>query len=568
MSLSPKVAQSQSKDKPNRRKQDGPFGGVNLKEANIRGVPERSRSDPRDKDTKTHGRTRREGFHALKMQRALAPVSYNSRTVIKERLAELDRFEVFGLLPEVKKAIATQALPGLEELSPTAVQRLAIPALLGEDVLGKKRKSVGKQEFLLAAETGSGKTLAYVLPVIDAVKRAEARDEEIAEYEKIKQEEEVKVNNLTLVSPPLTNNPHPTTGRPRAVILLPTSELVAQVGALVKSLSHAIKFRSALISSSISGKVVRNRLFSPNGVDILVSTPHLLASIADSDPNVLSRVTHLVVDEADSLLDRGFSPLTQSIIDKASPSLEQLILCSATIPRSMDSFLRKRFPDIRRLTTPNLHAIPRRVQLGVVDIEKDPYRGNKSLACADTIWSIGKRAADHEGVDKSKVDVKHVLVFVNEREKTADVAGYLQTKGINAVALSRDTEEARAKEILADFTSSEKAQVERTENPGTLQDNQPNYVPVGQKTPPVKRKLENMKVLVTTDLGSRGIDTLAVRHVVLYDVPHSTIDFIHRLGRTGRMGRRGRGIVLVGKNDRRDVVREVQEGMFKGQALI
>jgi ATP-dependent RNA helicase MRH4 len=234
----------------------------------------------------------------------------------------------------------------------------------------------------------------------------------------------------------------------------------------------------------------------------------------------------------------------------------------------MDSFLRKRFPDIRRLTTPNLHAIPRRVQLGVVDIEKDPYRGNKSLACADTIWSIGKRAADHEGVDKSKVDVKHVLVFVNEREKTAEVAEYLQTKGINAVALSRDTEEARAKEILADFTSAEKAQVERTENPGTLQDNQPNYVPVGQKTPPVKRKLENMKVLVTTDLGSRGIDTLAVRHVVLYDVPHSTIDFIHRLGRTGRMGRRGRGIVLVGKNDRRDVVREVQEGMFKGQALI
>ena len=77
-----------------------------------------------------------------------------------------------------------------------------------------------------------------------------------------------------------------------------------------------------------------------------------------------------------------------------------------------------------------------------------------------------------------------------------------------------------------------------------------------------------MKVLVTTDLGSRGIDTLAVRHVILYDVPHSTIDFIHRLGRTGRMGRRGRGIVLVGKNDRKDVVREVKEGMFKGQALI
>jgi ATP-dependent RNA helicase MRH4 len=73
---------------------------------------------------------------------------------------------------------------------------------------------------------------------------------------------------------------------------------------------------------------------------------------------------------------------------------------------------------------------------------------------------------------------------------------------------------------------------------------------------------------VATDLASRGIDTLAVRHVVLYDVPHTTIDFIHRLGRAGRMGRRGRGIVLVGKDDRRDVVSEVKESMFMGQALI
>ena len=82
------------------------------------------------------------------------------------------------------------------------------------------------------------------------------------------------------------------------------------------------------------------------------------------------------------------------------------------------------------------------------------------------------------------------------------------------------------------------------------------------------KKLPNTKVLVTTDLGSRGIDTLAVRHVLLYDVPHSTIDFIHRLGRVGRMNRRGRGIVLVGKKDRRDVVKEVKDAMFQGKALI
>jgi len=323
-----------------------------------------------------------------------------------------------------------------------------------------------------------------------------------------------------------------------------------------------------LISSAFSGKVIRSRLFSPQGIDILISTPHLLASIADSDPNILSRVTHLVIDEADSLLDRGFSPLTSAIIDRATPSLQQMVLCSATIPRSLDSFLRKRFPDIRRLVTPNLHAIPRRVQLGVVDVEKEPYRGNKNLACADTIWSIGKAAAEHEGPDKSIMDVKRILVFVNEREKAQEVADYLATKGIDATALSRDTPDHRQSEILAEFTTAGTLTVSRTEHPGSLADNQPNYVPLGKTAPPVKRSLPNTKVLVTTDLGSRGIDTLAVRHVILYDVPHSTIDFIHRLGRTGRMGRRGRGIVLVGKNDRRDVVREVKEGMFKGQALI
>lgn len=545
-----------------------------MTEAKIRGVPERpSAMQERRSGGKVgyegNKKPRAEGFKALKMQQSLAPVSYNNRTAIKERISELDSFDSFSFLPSVQGSIATQALKGLEDIVPTPVQRIAIPALLGEvSRYARKRPVKEREEFLIAAETGSGKTLAYLLPTINAVKRAEAQDAEVEAYEKAKQEEELRQNNLTLVSPPLTNMPHPTTGRPRAIILLPTSELVAQVGNLVKSLSHTVKFRSALISSAFSGKVIRNRLFSPQGLDVLISTPHLLSSIADSDPNILSRVTHLIIDEADSLLDRGFSPLTSAIIDRATPSLQQLVLCSATIPRSLDSFLRKRFPDIRRLVTPNLHAIPRRVQLGVVDVEKDPYRGNKNLACADTIWTIGKAAAEHEGPDKNIMDVKRMLVFVNEREKAAEVAEYLVSKGVDAVALSRDTPEHRQSEILADFTTAAALTTPRVSHPGSLADNQPNYLPPGSTAPPTKRSLPNTKVLVTTDLGSRGIDTLAVRHVILYDVPHSTIDFIHRLGRTGRMGRRGRGIVLVGKNDRRDVVAEVKEGMFKGQALI
>lgn len=553
---------------------------MNQSSANIRRQPHaRSEAEVR---RSSGGRERpkkaRETFHALKMQKALSPVSYGQRASIKARIRETGSFDDFPLLPMVKDSIATQALSGMVDLVPTPIQRLAIPVLLGNETRAARRRSStsGKKEmeqFLLAAETGSGKTLAYLLPVLDAIKRAEVIDAELEAQRKVREEEERKQANFhALEPPPLSNVPHPTTGRPRAIILVPTSELVTQVGNLTKLLSHTVKFRSGLISSAYSGKVIRNRLFAPTGIDVLISTPHLLASISESDPNVLSRVSHLIIDEADSLLDRSFAPSTSTVIDKSTPSLQQLILCSATIPRSLDSYLRNRFPDMRRLVTPNLHAIPRRVQLGVVDVEKEPYRGNKNLACADTIWSIGKAAAEHAPGDTERADTKRILVFVNEREKTQEVAEYLNSKGIDAVALTRDTPEQRQSETLGGFTKIQPTSAAEispdTPNPSSGS----NYIPFNRTlstvTPPPRRHLPNTKVLVTTDLGSRGIDTLAVRHVILYDVPHSTIDFIHRLGRTGRMGRRGRGIVLVGKNDRRDVVREVKEGMFKGQALI
>ncbi|KAI6897410.1 hypothetical protein KC334_g10326, partial [Hortaea werneckii] len=205
-------------------------------------------------------------------------------------------------------------------------------------------------------------------------------------------------------------------------------------------------------------------------------------------------------------------------------------------------------------------AIPRRVQLSVVDIDKVPYQGNRDLACAQTIWDIGKEAIEQgeerSGTPAAGTNERKIVVFVNEREKTVELTTYLQSKGIDAVALSRDSDERKQAEILAEFTGIPTAS--------------PTTTTRGIATPrsPPRGRLAGTKVLVMTDLGSRGIDTLAVRHVVLYDVPHTSIDFIHRLGRVGRMGRRGRGVVLVGRHDRRDVVKEVREGMFRGQALI
>lgn len=543
MVLSKTVARSPSERsrKVNRRQMQGPFGGMNQTVARF---PQKNQKPT----SATYGTVKKEDTRkALKMQRALATISYNKRMSIKSRIQDIDSFDKFDLIPALKEALYSDALKGMVDVKPTPVQRLAVPELLGQ--VEHKGRAPPK-EFLLAAETGSGKTLAYLLPAINAMKLAEAEDTEVQEYQRRWQEERARQKDDEL-KPSTWDEPHPTTARPRVVILVPTAELVEQVGAVARSLSHIVKFKTEKLSSNLPVKAIHRNLYSPRGVDVVISTPHLLASIAESDPNVLARVTHLVIDEADSLLDRSFSSVTIDIIDKARPSLKQFVVCSATIPRRLDSYLSREYPDMLRITTPNLHAIPRRVQLGVIDVSKDPYRNNKNLACADAIYSIGREAAQHEGPNKNEIDVRRVIVFVNEREDTEEVRDYLISKGIDAVALHRDTSEQSRGEILSSFTSST-----------------PLRIPAPEKPPRGVRSLPNVKVIVATDLASRGIDTLAVRHVILYDIPHTTIDFIHRLGRAGRMGRRGRGIALVGNDDRKDVVAEVKESMFMGQALV
>jgi ATP-dependent RNA helicase MRH4 len=566
MVLSEDVARTPDRRTP-RRKPDA-FGYLNQTEAprgleRIREQREARGSRPATGRDDGKRRTRSEPFHALKMQSSLHQVPYTNRTAMKRKIDEYDAFDKFPLADPILQAVK-DALPDLEYRNPTPVQAVAIPALLGlQKTLRTKVKSkkTGPDSFLLAAETGSGKTLAYLLPTLDAIKHEEMQEKDDAEEQAAKDAEEAalkehdrRTDMFSAEEPEINKAVDP--ARPRAIILVPSAELVAQVGAVAKSLSHTIKFRAAPISAKMSATVIRNQLFNPNGVDIVISTPPLLASIAESNPNILARVTHLICDEADSLFDRSFKESTTEILDRATPSLKKLILCSATIPKYLDKYLADKFPDMTRLVTPNLHAIPRRVQLGVVDVNKDPYRGNKLLACADTIWQIGKASGDYDPTEgKESVPTKRVLVFVNERDDTEEVASYLVKKGIDALAFHRDTDPSRQAKILGSFTND--AATKAADAEGKVQE------PVGGK-----RTLPNTKVIVTTDLGSRGIDTVSVRHVILYDVPHTTIDFIHRLGRTGRMGRRGRGIVLLGPGDRADVVREVREAMFRGEALI
>jgi ATP-dependent RNA helicase MRH4 len=207
------------------------------------------------------------------------------------------------------------------------------------------------------------------------------------------------------------------------------------------------------------------------------------------------------------------------------------------------------------------------------------------------IWEIGKEGRDEEEEGWMPRPERKIVVFVNEREKSTELAEYLQSKGINATALNRDAGARKDDNVLAAFTGTgmtptlplmqqralPSPQSTSAISAGDLAE-QTTLVPANalvrstqtqQRAPnQFTRTLPHTSVLVTTDITSRGIDTLPVKHVILYDVPHTSIDFIHRLGRVGRMGKRGRGVVLVGRKDRKDIVREVREGMFRGNALI
>ncbi|PYH95767.1 putative ATP-dependent RNA helicase mrh4, mitochondrial [Aspergillus ellipticus CBS 707.79] len=580
MTLSKDVAKSSLKSSRPRNERSGPFAGMNQTTARIRETsrPRSQAALKRSGDSDKAPAARKEEsplYKALKMQTTLSPVAYARRNAVKEKIAEITSFDQFNLLPVVRNSISPQALPGLVDVVPTPIQRLAIPTLLNDSLPQKKpQKKKGDdvqhnyEQYLLAAETGSGKTLAYLLPLIDAVKRLDIEQQEQERKEAEELAEKEKRGEIDITPKVAQSN----AARPRAIILVPTTELTEQVDAKVRAFAHTVKYRTGAIASNLTARRIQNILFKPTGIDILVATPHLLSVIAKTEPYLLSRVSHLVLDEADSLMDRSFYSTSNEIIAKCAPSLRKLILCSATIPRSLDNVLRKNFPDIRRLTTPNLHAIPRRVQLGVVDIQRDPYRGNRNLACADVIWSIGK-AGDTEsrhpflaGTPK----MKKIIVFVNKREEAEELSQFLRTRGVDSRALSRDSSTRRNTNLLEEFTESPAPPTADEIMLARQKSGQGNAIPFVFNPPKkgIDRVLRNTRVLVTTDLASRGIDTLPVKTVILYDVPHNTIDFIHRLGRLGRMGKRGRAVVLVGKNDRKDVVKEVREGMFRGQALI
>ena len=358
---------------------------------------------------------------------------------------------------------------------PTPIQAQAIPVVLrGADVLG-------------SAQTGSGKTGAFVLPLLQL----------------------------------LQDTPTHTPRRVRALVLVPTRELAAQVGEVVRGLAQHLP-QPTKVAVLFGGVSVNPQMMGlRGGADVVVATPGRLLDLVDQNALKLASVALLVLDEADRLLDLGFSEELARVL-ALLPAKRQTLFFSATFPAG-----------VQALATTLLHA-PVRIEVTapaghepvIVQrvIQVDPARRTELLRhlIKDPAW-------------------ERVLVFVATQYAAQHVAWKLYKNGVFATPFHGGMSQGARTQVLAEF------------------------------------KLGQWDVLVTTDLASRGIDIAQLPVVLNYDLPRSAVDYVHRIGRTGRAGESGLAVSFVGadteahfalieKRQRLSLPREQIAGFEPGEA--
>jgi ATP-dependent RNA helicase RhlE len=273
----------------------------------------------------------------------------------------------------------------------------------------------------------------------------------------------------------------------RALVLTPTRELAAQVEESVQAYGKHLKLKSAVIFGGVGMNPQINAL--QRGVDILVATPGRLLDLIEQGHIDLSQVEILVLDEADRMLDMGFIHDVKKIL-KLVPKNKQSLLFSATFSdeiRELANGLLNN-PKSIQVTPPNTTV--QRIQQTIHPVG----RGKKKALLAHIIqqhnWS-------------------QVLVFTRTKFGANNVADFLNKHGITAMALHGNKSQSARTQALAGFKTGE------------------------------------LRALVATDIAARGIDIDDLPHVVNYDIPNVSEDYVHRIGRTGRAGAQGEAVSLV-----------------------
>ena len=348
-------------------------------------------------------------------------------------------FVELGLSEEILKAVGDA---GYSE--PTPIQRAAIPHVLqGRDILG-------------CAQTGTGKTAGFTLPMIDILSNGRARAR-----------------------------------MPRSLILEPTRELAAQVSENFEVYGRYHKLTKALLIGGVSFEPQKEVI--DRGVDVLIATPGRLLDHFERGGLLLRGVEILVIDEADRMLDMGFIPDVERIVQLTNPK-RQTLFFSATMPaeikRLADKFLND--PSEIEVAPPASPAETVDQHLSIVD------RADKRSALRSLLKTQ---------------PVKNALIFCNRKRDVDIVAKSLSSHGFNAAAMHGDMNQSHRTKTLAEFRAGE------------------------------------ITILVCSDVAARGIDIQGLSHVFLFDMPTHAEDYVHRIGRTGRAGMLGRAFALATRED-------------------
>lgn len=328
---------------------------------------------------------------------------------------------------------------------PTPVQEMTIPVILEN------------HDVIACAQTGTGKTAAYILPLLNKVVEEHTRH----------------LNTL---------------------VIAPTRELALQIDQQVEGFAYFLGVSSIPVYGGSDGATWdQQRKAMESGADIIIATPGRLLQLLATGRVDFSHLRHLVLDEADRMLDMGFYDDIIRII-KELPENRQTLLFSATMP-----------PKIRSLARA---------------IMKDPHEIN--IAISKPAAGIRQQAYlvhDHQKMPLLKTilrsdEYKSAIIFANSKENVKKLGSELIRAGMQAKAFHSDLEQSEREQIMNQFKS------------------------------------RRLQMLIGTDILSRGIDVEGIELVVNYDTPHDAEDYVHRIGRTARAERTGTAITFVNERDR------------------
>ena len=373
------------------------------------------------------------------------------------------RFADFGLSPHILRALTDQGY-----VHPTPIQAQAIPVLLqGRDVMG-------------AAQTGTGKTAGFALPIIQML--------------------------LAHASTSTSPARHPV----RALILTPTRELAVQVAENVKAYAQHTPLRSTVVFGGMDMK--GQTIILKAGVEIVIATPGRLLDHVEQKNISLGQVQMLVMDEADRMLDMGFLPDLQRIINLL-PAKRQNLMFSATFS-----------PEIKKLANTFLSNPV------TIEVARSNQTADKVTQVVYKVPENQKHALTAHLLRQR--ELKQVIIFSNTKIGASRLAKGLEQEGMKAVAIHGDKTQQERMAALESFKKGE------------------------------------IDILVATDVAARGLDITDLPCVINYDLPYNAEDYVHRIGRTGRAGASGDALSIYSDKDERllaDIEKLIKQTIRRGE---